>query len=755
MAQNYFDPGSGAVNTSAAPAASAATVQLGQGGVQGGGVPAIQLAQAVQPDQSDRTLDALIGFGSGLIERSMKQAQNKEFVKGVQKVMSGAAVKDIVDEQPWYTQIFGPTSTVQGARAAAQVGQVDKYTTSLYNAMPELQQMSPDEVGKVVTDKMQEFMTGDDITDSAVQMKMVDSVGPFFKAHGKAHYKWQQGNMQATVSQNYLQAAGVLEGAAAQVAAGTSTPDDYNAVESSVAGSIMPMAGQSPDSYWSGIEAATVTAMQNGNFHLNKLLKRSGVLASAPAEVQTKIIDAQQRYEREAMDKQALVKYSGELAAIQAGARAGGWSPNQVANAINGLNAKVQAELGVEGDMVNRKEFTSLLAGSLSDLYREARADRRESMRIQATQQLEVAKEQAKYDSAFQLLTTGNAGLAPSLGISPAIVDGVASKAWETKEAGGGNPYVGPDGIVANYNQRGYVNKDLQSKAVAGIRASELAGYSGDSFNLSNQIFNNMVSSSDGGYGAASAYFGQDNAMKMLQYNTLVAGRVPPEQAYAAAFGQQVQQSEITRPWEVWKSVAQTVEKDQPGFWNRAFTGKNALNTQSQNLLATEVGKVRDTLVKNLHIDVDRANRMALQVTKPSFDILGPYAFKVREGQLPLYQMLGTDEEKAGELFADEIAKMARTQGVTGDITGEKTSAATRMHPRIAGGQLDQRALERFGEDQSVTITPNRQFGEGGEAYQTYSVIIVRKDGTTTTGIVDSRDIRAKYEASRASGLKK
>ncbi len=754
MAQNYFDPGSGAVQTASAPQASAPTVQLGRGGIQGGSNPAIQLGQAVRDDAGDQTLNALIGFGSGLLERSMKQAQDREFVKGVQQVMAGAAVKDIVDEQPWYTKIFGPTSSVQGARAAAQVGQVDKYTTALYGDMPNLQKMSPDEVGKVVTSKMDEFLTGDDITDSAIQMKMVESVGPFFKAHAKAHYKWQQGNMQATVAGNYLSAANVLAGAAAQVAAGTSTDADYSAVESSVAGSIMPMAGQSPESYWEGIKSASITAMQSGNFHLNKLLKKSGVLSSAPADIQTDIATAQEKYEREAMDKQALVKYSGELAAIQAGARAGGWSPNQVAGAINNLNAKVQQELGVDGDMVNRKEFTSLLAGSLSDMYREARADRREGMRIQADANREAAKAQRELNAAFQLTQTGNAGLAPSLGINSAVLDGVTTQMWETKAAGGLDPYVGPDGVVANYNQRGYVNKDLQSKALAGINASELAGYSGDSFEVSNQIFNSMVASSDGGYGAASAYFGQDNAQKMLMYNNLVTGRVPPEQAYAAAFGQKLTQADVTKPWDVMKSVIKTVEADQPGFWSRAFSGKDALSEQAQLTVATEVGKVRDTLVKNLHIDVDRANRMALQVVKPSLDILGPYAVKLGAGQMPLYQMLGTDEEKAAELFAAKIAAMSRTQGVKGSIPGERVKM-TGLHPRTVGGVMDPKALSRFGPESRVTITPNRQIGTGGDTYQTYSVLIVDEKGNTVTGIVDSREIRKEYEASRESGLKK
>ncbi|WZB35772.1 internal virion protein [Psuedomonas phage SVOphi44] len=754
MAQNYFDPGSGAVQTASAPQASAPTVQLGRGGIQGGSNPAIQLGQAVRDDAGDQTLNALIGFGSGLLERSMKQAQDREFVKGVQQVMAGAAVKDIVDEQPWYTKIFGPTSSVQGARAAAQVGQVDKYTTALYGDMPNLQKMSPDEVGQVVTSKMNEFLTGDDITDSAIQMKMVESVGPFFKAHAKAHYKWQQSNMQATVAGNYLNAANVLAGAAAQVAAGTSTDADYSAVESSVAGSIMPMAGQSPESYWEGIKSASITAMQSGNFHLNKLLKKSGVLSSAPADIQTDIATAQEKYEREAMDKQALVKYSGELAAIQAGARAGGWSPNQVAAAINNLNAKVQQELGVDGDMVNRKEFTSLLAGSLSDMYREARADRREGMRIQADANREAAKAQRELNAAFQLAQTGNAGLAPSLGINSAVLDGVTSQMWETKAAGGLDPYVGPDGVVANYNQRGYVNKDLQSKALAGINASELAGYSGDSFEVSNQIFNSMVASPDGGYGAASAYFGQDNAQKMLMYNNLVTGRVPPEQAYAAAFGQKLTQADVTKPWDVMKSVIKTVEADQPGFWSRAFSGKDALSEQAQLTVATEVGKVRDTLVKNLHIDVDRANRMALQVVKPSLDILGPYAVKLGAGQMPLYQMLGTDEEKAAELFAAKIASMSRTQGVKGSIPGERVKM-TGLHPRTVGGVMDPKALSRFGPESRVTITPNRQIGTGGDAYQTYSVLIVDEKGNTVTGIVDSREIRKEYEASRESGLKK
>ena len=230
-------------------------VQLGARGVQGGGISG---APQINPDtRSDGTLELLLKLGETALAPAIQRRQNEMFLQGAQRVAQGEALKDIIDEQPWYTKIFGASASAQGARTVAQIAQVDKFNASLLGDMDNLAQLSPEEAGKVVNKKMGEFLTGDPVADVAIQQKMVEASSTFYTAHAKAHYKYIQTNMKNQVVDMMVSTAGAIQQAAQQRAQGTISEKDWAQVEARAAQSLMPISGQAPESYWDAVETAT------------------------------------------------------------------------------------------------------------------------------------------------------------------------------------------------------------------------------------------------------------------------------------------------------------------------------------------------------------------------------------------------------------------------------------------------------------------------------------------------------------------
>src|SRR5262245_48675219 len=85
-----------------------------------------QIAPMAQVDTgiNGATVDALLKMGSDVLQPQIKAAAQQQFMEGVQRASTGEAVKDIVESQPWYTQVFGPSSAVAGARAYTVATQV-------------------------------------------------------------------------------------------------------------------------------------------------------------------------------------------------------------------------------------------------------------------------------------------------------------------------------------------------------------------------------------------------------------------------------------------------------------------------------------------------------------------------------------------------------------------------------------------------------------------------------------------------------
>lgn len=756
-----YDLGSGVTSVTGAPQAGTPNQSLGAGGLQGGGV--IRGVAPVAPPQEDRTLDAILDIGQGILERNLKSAQNKAFLTGVQRVMTGEAVKDIVDEQPWYTQIFGPSSTAQGARAYAQIAQVDKYTADLYGDMDRLQQMSPDEVGPEVINRMNNYLTGDDATDSAVQMKMVESAGPFFKAHAKQHYKWQQTDMQSQVTNAMMQAGDTIQAAARGWMEGTSTQQDRDMALSGALASWQPLEGQSAQSYWEAVKTATITSMAKGNHYMAQAVwaKRDdghSLFESAPADVQLDLLNARETYEARTRETEGTLEFGAEMGRIQGLMSTGQMSPAEGVAAMENVNHQFRLKTGIDGDVYDKKDVARFIQSDYSAYYKAAQAAAK--ARLEGSKAQQTLNEQVSSTTTAAVL--GNAQAALDSAIPRQVVDNTFLGVVQAQAKAGQDPM---DLIVKNFvgaggGGSGYVNKAIQNNMMSGIYASS-GGYT-PMLDQTVQQYDALIAR-PGGKATALGYFGADTVVQLENYKQYLSnGQMAPEVAWQAAFGKAVNKIQTTPKAKMQKELLDTVSSDQPGMFSKLFTGATPLTKNNTGVLANATARNFDVLKQQLGISDTEATAQALNIAKAQVDIVGPYAYeKSSADQQPLAVLIGAAPDAAGRAFSDFMQQKASAQGFKLPSGSAKAAEPLHTYTNLFGGKSTGSMpwenkpgtasfWEQWGKDSTDSVTLIRgqdTVGPDGRVQARFVLMGVTPEGKTVHMGVTSDELRKFYES--------
>ncbi|HKR44041.1 MAG TPA: hypothetical protein VJU59_30925 [Paraburkholderia sp.] len=155
------------------------------GGVSGGAQSSGQVAAggnaldyARQVGNRDLgNLDALNKLTNGFLTSYIDKQKKEQYAEGMAQAAQGRSLIQIENDQPWYTKIFGPDATVQGAQMFNVNAAMNDAQTSFMQAMPQLRSRSPDQVRQYVVDKMSQVQsTGDPYTDAMVQQKLAEQL---------------------------------------------------------------------------------------------------------------------------------------------------------------------------------------------------------------------------------------------------------------------------------------------------------------------------------------------------------------------------------------------------------------------------------------------------------------------------------------------------------------------------------------------------------------------------------------------------
>src|SRR5690606_14626624 len=119
----------------------------------------------------------------------------------------GKTLIEVQKEQPWYTRIFGPSATVQGAQAMTLMGAMNQAETQFYHDLPTLASQPPDAARQYLVNQAASIgQTGDPTMDAMVQAKLTEQFGPMMNAHMKQHLKFVQEQNSLAFGNNLMTA---------------------------------------------------------------------------------------------------------------------------------------------------------------------------------------------------------------------------------------------------------------------------------------------------------------------------------------------------------------------------------------------------------------------------------------------------------------------------------------------------------------------------------------------------------------------
>jgi hypothetical protein len=270
--------------------------------------------QPIQHVGENDVLKTLVRFGEAILKPKLEAARTEAFVSGMQRVASGEAIKEIVDEQPWYSKVFGDTPTIEGARAYTGFAMSQEIATAIEADMPALRQLSPDSFKQAMNDRISSINTGDADTNMTVTQSLVKEMPGLMKRHTKEHIGWQQDNLAKaqqgaqTAAANSLMATLSSFNASASVddlaknAPMGSVLDEGDVMEKKIAfaNTFNPIPGV-PIETTQKLSTATIgNLLSQRNLHAFYVLEDAGVIESLGPENSKRLRDQADRVEARA-----------------------------------------------------------------------------------------------------------------------------------------------------------------------------------------------------------------------------------------------------------------------------------------------------------------------------------------------------------------------------------------------------------------------------------------------------------------------
>lgn len=257
----------------------------------GGGAQRTAQALHVQEARSDPTFSALMKLGGEMLRPHIEAERTAKYMEGMQKAAQGQAITEIVDEQPWYSKLFGSTSLVDGARAYTASAKATSVAVKMESDMPELRKLPPEEFAKHSTKAMMDANTGDAATDMMITQQVASTLPAVMKAQAKAHIRYKQEVLEEGIG-NAADAAFALLGVNdAQARGPESTKDEADVMGAGlkVLEVLTPPASMEPDRFNRVVAQRAVKAILGGNFAVAHVLEQSKRLDAMSPEEQTAI----------------------------------------------------------------------------------------------------------------------------------------------------------------------------------------------------------------------------------------------------------------------------------------------------------------------------------------------------------------------------------------------------------------------------------------------------------------------------------
>ncbi|MGY6161160.1 hypothetical protein [Paraburkholderia strydomiana] len=283
MGINFSLDSSGGVVVQQGQAAGGSSTTF-NGGVSGGSQSSGNIAQGGTDINAFANAERAQGIGGisieslnkltqGMIQPYIDRTKKEQYAEGMAQAAQGKALIDIEHDQPWYTKIYGPDATVQGAQMFNVNAAMNDAQTSFMQALPQLRERSPDQVRAYLVNKMSQVQsTGDQFTDAMVQQKLSEQLPQMLDQH-------MQQYVQYTQEQNYLGFANMGTSAARSMQATlatnpNATDDDIAQAHANYTTNLAKPDNMTTESYQRALKDITISNAMNGNWQAVRAVKQ-------------------------------------------------------------------------------------------------------------------------------------------------------------------------------------------------------------------------------------------------------------------------------------------------------------------------------------------------------------------------------------------------------------------------------------------------------------------------------------------------
>ena len=386
----------------------------------------------------DKTAAAIFGFAETLLKPVAAEVAERKFLEGVQRASSGEALTEIVNAQPWYSKIFGPSSAVEGARQYSLDAQAAKFDAAVQNAMPLLRNTSPDELPGIIQKMSKEFETGDHTTDAQLGLRLTKVLPNLIQAHTREYYKAQQEHAYNQRFDAAQQNATSLQIVSQDPMA---SDDDKQLRQANFLQGLVRTRDADPKSHEQFVATTLSSLAEAGQFHAVNTALTSGVLQEvSPAkrlEVERAVNQFKKQHASDARDS-----YAKDFAQVYDRARNDPeYSAENVMQDYDALNAKYADLSGNDQPLVSGTTRATTAQSALAAYWQRIRQG--EALQAKIAEDLasqgKVAEAQEVMDDAIgtAFKTNGYAGAKASPEFKDKDVDRLFLKQWNVTDAEG------------------------------------------------------------------------------------------------------------------------------------------------------------------------------------------------------------------------------------------------------------------------------------------------------------------------------
>lgn len=661
----------------ARPATGQAVAVQAAPGRQGPGLtaPSVRVGDSV-----DRTMAELVKVGQDLLAPQIKKVTQERFIQGMTAAASGQAITEIVNEQPWYSRIFGDGPLVDGARAYEVQARADRWASGLSEQMPELRKRSPGEIPGFLVESLKAFQTGDRDTDTLLQAQMVKAIPQVIKQHTKEHYQYRQEDMLAKFSDGVLAASHLAHLAIQDPKA---TPEDRDAARLNVLAAFTPPAFMDGGAADKALPKLVGLMAEAGDFHAISTLRGAKVFEHMQPEqrlLAERAVNQFSEYHRTRGPAAGmLISHAEDIALVRSGKMSGEAWRAKVAE----VNAKYAATTGNPAPLVSPAQEAQGVETAAQLMYMAQRQEQAklDTLKKQAlTDDLKAAAQQ-QVDAFWQ-----KAAREGTIGTALAGHDGKKADADRGFiEALNSMPGKSPEDqafnrvrMVVNASIDGYTNPVLKNQYGSLVRFLPETRTNG--FNTAYSKWAELNAQPDSAP-ARAGYFGEEMDARMSAFHSMMQGQPASfaDEAYNAALRNPLRRVEPTKEERaaVTKAINAEVGRFIPGrFGGTALSAEAAgvVEREVQGSLALYKGMVPELGLPEI------AKRAVSTAIANGLEVYGGHAWKTPLGLArPLRDVLPRvdgkdviDSSLIPELFNSVLSE--QTAAALGDKKPERTA---------------------------------------------------------------------------------